>query len=65
MTPPGARAAIDVTLNATGLAPGHYAANLCVFSNDRSRSVVRVPVGFTVTVSGDRIFANGFDAATP
>ncbi|WP_166654370.1 Ig-like domain-containing protein [Tahibacter aquaticus] len=65
VTPPGARAAIDVTLNAAGLAPGRYEANLCVFSNDRSRSLVRVPVGFTVTVTGDRVFANGFDAATP
>jgi uncharacterized delta-60 repeat protein len=64
VTPPGARAAIDVTLDATGLAAGHYAANLCVFSNDRSHALVRVPVNFTVT-DGDRIFANGFDAATP
>lgn len=64
VTPPGTQAAIDVTLNASGLTPGFYEANLCVFSNDRSQSLVRVPVGLTVT-DGDRLFANGFDSASP
>lgn len=61
-TPPGAQAQIRVDLDAGGLTPGVHEANLCVFSNDRARSLVRVPVSLTVTADGDAIFANGFEA---
>lgn len=61
-TPPGAQAQVRVDLDAGGLVPGLHEANLCVFSNDRARSLVRVPVSLTVTAAGDAIFANGFEA---
>jgi hypothetical protein len=62
-TPPSAQAQISVDLDAAGLTPGVHEANLCVFSNDRTQSLVRVPVSLTVTADGDAIFANGFEAA--
>ncbi|HWU53178.1 MAG TPA: Ig-like domain-containing protein [Tahibacter sp.] len=62
-TPPSAQARISVDLDAAGLTPGVHEANLCVFSNDRTQSLVRVPVSLTVTADGDAIFANGFEAA--
>ncbi|MCQ4163274.1 Ig-like domain-containing protein [Tahibacter harae] len=61
-TPPGAQAQISVDLDARELAPGLHQANLCVFSNDRTQSLVRVPVALTVTAGGDAIFASGFEA---
>jgi uncharacterized delta-60 repeat protein len=63
-TPPAAQAQVAVDLDARELAPGTYEANLCVFSNDRAQSLVRVPVSLTVTEGGgDAIFADGFDGA--
>lgn len=52
---------VEVTLNASGLAPGTYRANLCIGSNTPYKSQVTVPVSFTVGAS-DSIFADGFDA---
>ncbi|HKE47890.1 MAG TPA: plastocyanin/azurin family copper-binding protein [Rhodanobacteraceae bacterium] len=53
---------VDVTLDATTLAPGVYNANVCVHSNDAANELVPVPVEFTVNVStADEIFLNGFD----
>ena len=62
-TPPAAQAQVTVDFDARDLAPGTYEANLCVFSNDRAQSLVRVPVALTVTDAGDAIFADGFDGA--
>ncbi|HEY6986464.1 MAG TPA: plastocyanin/azurin family copper-binding protein [Rhodanobacteraceae bacterium] len=54
--------AVDVTLDATTLAPGVYNANVCVHSNDTANDPVTVPVTFTVDVSAaDLVFTNGFD----
>ena len=52
----------DVTVNfdATGLADGVYTANICVFTNDPDESLIKVPV--TLTVTGDLIFASGFES---
>ena len=53
---------VDVTLDATTLAPGVYNANVCVHSNDAANDLVSVPVAFTVAVSAaDQIFLDGFD----
>ena len=53
---------VDVTMDATTLAPGVYNANVCVHSNDTANDLVTVPVEFTVNVStADLIFTNGFD----
>lgn len=59
---PGAEAPVQVALDASGLAAGVHEATLCVFSNDRSQSLVRVPVSFTV--GGEvpvAIFADDFE----
>ncbi|MBA8889359.1 hypothetical protein FHW12_003602 [Dokdonella fugitiva] len=54
----------DVTFDATALAPGDYAASICVFSNDptrRTRPAI-VPVHFNVApAAGDALFGDGFD----
>ena len=47
-TAPGATSTVDIALDAAGIAPGHYAANLCVHSNDRSHGLVAVPVDLDV-----------------
>ena len=53
---------VNVTLDATTLAPGVYNANVCVQSNDAANALVPVPVEFTVNVSNaDEVFTNGFD----
>ncbi|HET7924561.1 MAG TPA: plastocyanin/azurin family copper-binding protein [Rhodanobacteraceae bacterium] len=53
---------VDVTLDASALAPGVYNADVCVHSNDEANALVPVPVEFTVNVSAaDQIFTNGFD----
>ena len=53
---------VNVTLDATALAPGVYNADVCVHSNDAANALVPVPVEFTVNVStADQIFTNGFD----
>ncbi len=64
-TPPGEESKLDVRLDATGLAPGDYAAQLCLHSNDRSQALVRIPVALTVTGAGagDDIFADSFEGA--
>lgn len=62
-TAPGAQSRIDLVLDADGLASGEYSANVCLFSNDRSQSMVRVPVRFTVVdgEGGEVVFADGFE----
>jgi plastocyanin len=53
---------VNVTLDATTLAPGVYNADVCVHSNDEANALVPVPVEFTVNVSAaDQVFTNGFD----
>jgi len=53
---------VNVTLDATALAPGVYNADVCVQSNDTANPLVPVPVEFTVNVSAaDQIFQSGFD----
>jgi hypothetical protein len=56
-------ATVNVSFDATGLSPGTYTANLCVYSNDLSHSRVAIPVHLTVTNDGpgDTIFEDGFD----
>ena len=58
-------AMVNVGFDATGLAPGDYTANLCVYSNDPAHSRVAIPVSLTVSESGpiDEIFKDGFDGA--
>ena len=55
-----ADATVDVTLDATGLTPGAYNANICVHSNDAAHDPLTLPVSFTVNTP-DLIFQNGFD----
>jgi len=55
---PGNEQSVTVKLDSTGLLPGHYAAVLCVFSNDPTRRFVTLPVELDVQ---DEIFGNGFD----
>lgn len=62
VTPAGGQSQVTVDLDAGNLAPGTYEAQLCIFSNDRRRSLVRVPVAFDVT-DNDRLFVNGFESA--
>jgi len=56
---------VNVSFDATNLAPGSYTANLCVYSNDLSHSHVAIPVTLTVSPAGpiDTIFADGFDTS--
>jgi hypothetical protein len=58
-------ATVNVSFDATSLAPGNYSANVCVYSNDLSHSRVAIPVSLTVGEGGptDVIFQNGFDGA--
>jgi hypothetical protein len=51
-------ASIDVTLDPSALAIGHYEAALCIGSNDPQHPRTVVPVRFDV---GDVLFADGFD----
>jgi hypothetical protein len=45
----GGSSEVTVTFDASGLAPGDYAATLCVASDDPASSLVTVPVSLTVT----------------
>lgn len=56
-------ATVNVSFDATNLAPGTYTANLCVYSDDLSHSRIAIPVNLTVSeaVSDDPIFNDGFD----
>ena len=56
-------ATVNVSFDATDLAPGTYTANLCVYSNDPSHSRIAIPVNLTVSdgVPDDTIFTDGFD----
>jgi hypothetical protein len=55
----GSTSTVTLTLDAAGLAPGTYQANVCVYTNDANHSIAAVPVSFTVT--SDVIFEDGFD----
>lgn len=50
---PGEEATAVVTLDAAGLAPGEYAAHLCVAGNDPVAPVTSVPVSLTVEAPGE------------
>ncbi|MGA9420858.1 MAG: hypothetical protein WBW61_00740 [Rhodanobacteraceae bacterium] len=56
-------ATVNVSFDATDLAPGSYTANLCIYSNDPVHSRVAIPVQLTVgdAVPDDTIFEDGFD----
>jgi hypothetical protein len=58
-------ATVNVSFDATGLAPGSYTANLCVYGNDLSHSRIAIPVSLTVNPAGpvDEIFKDGFDGS--
>lgn len=62
-TDAGASSEVTLTLDATGLAPGNYDANVCVTSNDVEQPMASLPVSMTVTVgpASDVIFENGFE----
>ena len=58
----GATARIAATVDATSLAPGSYAAQICLHSNDPVHGLIAVPVNVTVNLNpADLIFINGFD----
>lgn len=61
-TQPGQTSSVRVILDASGLAPGEYAANICISSNDRSRSLLAIPLTFTVDAAHEAIFRNGFES---
>jgi hypothetical protein len=54
----GATTVVDVTFDATGLAPGIYSGVLCVQSNDPDTPLVEVPVSLVVAV----LFVDGFES---
>jgi hypothetical protein len=56
---------VNLSFDATNLAPGSYTANLCVYGNDLSHSRIAVPVSLTVNPAGpvDEIFKDGFDGS--
>jgi len=58
-------ATVHLGFDASGLAPGSYSANLCIYTNDLAHSRVAIPVNLTVTAGGpaDTIFADGFDGS--
>ena len=58
-TAPGATSSVDVTLDATGLAPGLHEADLCVDSNDPDTPQLVVPVALTVD---SMPFLDGFES---
>jgi hypothetical protein len=67
-TPAGGSAAVTVTFDATGLAAGSYAGNLCMTSNDpdagpgNGTALVVVPVSLTVDAPlPPEIFSDGFE----
>lgn len=62
--PAGGSATIDIQLDAAGLTPGTYTANLRVVSNDTLQPVSEVPVRMTVIeiVSVDDVAGNGVPA---
>lgn len=58
----GATAKITATVDATELAPGPYAAKICLHSNDPNHALIEVPVNVTVNVDpAEIVFRNGFD----
>ncbi len=50
-TAPGNASQVSVTFDATGLSPGTYAGNMCVFSNDFTDPLVVVPLSMTVSAA--------------
>jgi len=59
VTPAGTTDFVDVAVDASALAPGDYAAQLCIGSNDRSRPLTAVPV--SLRVDSEAIFSDDFD----
>ncbi len=57
--------AILVGVDASTLAPGIHAANLCLLTNDPFRTLVPVPVTLVVTSApiADHLFCDGFDGS--
>lgn len=61
-TLPDGSSTVNISLDASDLAPGSYAATICVSSNDPAHPSTAVPVTLNV---GDAIFADGFDGGGP
>lgn len=59
----GTSQAIAVTIDASDLAPGHYATQVCVETKAPLPSMTLIPIDVTVTESNDRIFFDGFEGA--
>jgi len=59
----GASTAVNVGLDATGLALGDYSAQLCIASNDPATPLVEVPVTLTVTEAPEETPVIGVDPA--
>ncbi|ANB16201.1 Hypothetical protein I596_161 [Dokdonella koreensis DS-123] len=57
-------AAVELRVDASGLADGTYTAHLCVYSNDPMQRRRSLPVTLTVGDGGERIFADGFDGGS-
>jgi hypothetical protein len=67
-TAPNGTASVTVGIDAQGLIPGVYEADVCVFSNDPARRnhPLSVPVRLTVTGStNEQIFVSGFEVPVP
>lgn len=62
-TTAGAESSARVVLDATALEPGAYSANVCIHSNDPTRSLLSVPVDLVVEEASDELFANGFEVS--
>lgn len=56
---------VHLSFDASALDDGTYSANLCLYSNDLLHRHRSVPVTFTVGTPADRIFASGFENASP
>jgi len=63
-TPPTSSSPVNVLLDATGLTPGTYMANLYVESNDPVNPVIAVPVTMIVKASADLAITKA-DSADP
>jgi len=64
----GSNTSVTVSVSAAGLAQGVYTADLCITTNDPSRSLIAVPVSMTVGTpppapcsGADELFCDGFD----
>ncbi len=57
----GASSSVQVDMDASGLAPGLYEANLCIDSSDSNNELMIVPVSMTVISGTDEVFEDRFE----